>query len=171
MLLFGSWQPQGALRLLCGLSYVEPKHEHESDPMLDGSPTDYAAYTRLLGFWHHELIDHDAPQKPQFFIEWALSKKHFIPWLDWHRGAKIKPISTANQNDNDWKVQARAIADECFDKDTKNSCRDSLKGYSKRVMGLMQERGIKGARGIIDNQSTIMREALQGAKWWSNKSK
>jgi len=71
----------------------------------------------------------------------------------------------------EWEVQARAIADECFDIDTKCGCRDSLKGYSKRVMELMQERGIKGARGIIDNPATIMREALQGEKWWANKAK
>jgi len=72
---------------------------------------------------------------------------------------------------DDWEVKARAIADECFDIDTKGGCRDSLKGYSKRVMELMQERGIKGARGIIDNQNTVMREALQGKQWWANKSK
>jgi hypothetical protein len=84
---------------------------------------------------------------------------------------------------DDWKGKARVIADECFDHDTKATppVRDSLAvknnrgeivgGYSFRVMGLMQERGIKGARGIITNPATIMREALQGKKWWANKQK
>ncbi len=94
--------------------------------------------------------------------------------------AKIKPVPLVTPSGDDWTVQARAIADECFDTDTKGGCRDSLArksgnkivgGYSFRVMELMQERGIKGARGIIDNPATIMREALQGEKWWANKSK
>lgn len=72
---------------------------------------------------------------------------------------------------DDWTEKARTIADECFDHDTKMKCRDSLKGYCGRVMGIMQECDIKGPRGIIDNQNTIMREALQGKKWWANKSK
>jgi hypothetical protein len=38
-------------------------------------------------------------------------------------------------------------------------------------MEVMQERGIKGPRGIIDNPNTIMRDALQGEKWWKNKQK
>lgn len=80
-----------------------------------------------------------------------------------------------------WEAKARTLADECFDHDTKCGTRDSLAhskvrgrftgGYAFRVMELMQERGIKGARGIIDNPATIMREALQGKKWWANKSK
>ncbi len=82
-----------------------------------------------------------------------------------------------------WREKARAIADECFDHDTnaKPTVRDSLAtknsgghitgGYCFRVMGLMQERGIKGARGIITNPATIMRDALQGKQWWANKSK
>lgn len=43
--------------------------------------------------------------------------------------------------------------------------------YCFRVMALMRERGIKGQRGIITNPATIMREALQGKKWWANKKK
>lgn len=82
---------------------------------------------------------------------------------------------------NDWTEKARAIADECFNDDTKAGVRDSLAtknsvghitgGYCFRVMGIMQERGIKGPRGIVGNPATIMREALQGKKWWANKAK
>lgn len=71
----------------------------------------------------------------------------------------------------DWKVAARKIADECFDSDTKSGCRDSLAGYSRRVMDKMQQRKIHGPRGLIDNANTIQREALQGARWWANKPK
>lgn len=87
------------------------------------------------------------------------------------RHTKIKDASVTSPNNNYWKEQARLIADECFDMDTKSNCRDSLKNYSKRVMEDMQKYGIKGPRGIIVNQNTVMREALQGKKWWANKSK
>lgn len=75
------------------------------------------------------------------------------------------------ESESDWKEQARIIADEFFDHDTKNRCRDSLKGYSKRVMEEMQKRGIKGPRGIFNNSNTIMRDALQGNLWWGKKAK
>lgn len=86
-------------------------------------------------------------------------------------------------SDDDWMAQARVIADECFDHDTnanptvrdslarKNSAGQITGGYCFRVMGIMQERGIKGPRGIITNPGTVMREALQGEKWWANKPK
>lgn len=108
-------------------------------------------------------------------------------WLDWCRNigyvsladsftptssnSKGKSFPNKTPSSSDWKAQAREIADECFDHDTEMNCRDSLKNYANRVMGLMRERGIKGPRGIIDNPNTIMREALQGKKWWANKSK
>lgn len=69
-----------------------------------------------------------------------------------------------------WKEQARKIADECFDRDTANNCRDSLTGYASRVMDEMQKRGIHGPRGRITNPNTIQRDALQGAKWWASKT-
>lgn len=70
---------------------------------------------------------------------------------------------------NDWRASARAIADECFDHDTRNKCRDSLRGYAERVMCILQERNIHGPRGLIDNPRTIQRDALQGARWWAGK--
>lgn len=85
--------------------------------------------------------------------------------------AKGETVLVTSQSGDDWKDKARIIADECFDSDTKSRCRDSLKGYSNRVMELMQERDIKGPRGIIDNPNHVMREALQSKKWWANKSK
>jgi hypothetical protein len=90
---------------------------------------------------------------------------------------RCKGGKAADHNDaikkeaTDWRAQARILANECFDVDTRNSCRDSLKGYSKRVMEEMQKRGIKGSQGIINNSNTVMREALQGKKWWGDKQK
>ena len=77
------------------------------------------------------------------------------------------------QRANDWKVTAREIADECFDADTNctPTTRDSLNGYSGRVMEKMQQRGIGGSRGIITNSNTVKREALQGDHWWAKKKK
>lgn len=98
---------------------------------------------------------------------------------------KIKDASHKSSIGKDWKEQARMIADECFDADTNNNCRDSLVtrkkksngtyeivgGYAYRVMEIMQERKIHGPRGRIGNANTVMREALQGKKWWANKPK
>jgi hypothetical protein len=70
-----------------------------------------------------------------------------------------------------WKAKARQIADECFDRDTANQCRDSLAGYARRVRDEMQKREIHGPRGRIDNVNTVQREALQGGEWWSKKAK
>lgn len=94
-----------------------------------------------------------------------------VPRISWRFPKPVVPKRSNNTNDDDWKVEARKIADECFDSDTKNKCRDSLAGYSRRVMDEMQNRKIPGPRGQIDNSATIQREALQAAKWWSNKSK
>ena len=77
----------------------------------------------------------------------------------------------------DWRAEARIIADELFNLDTKNGVRDALVtnngsgGYAYRVMVKMQERNIHGPRGRIDNSNTISREALQGDMWWRRKHK
>jgi len=75
----------------------------------------------------------------------------------------------SNFSTDGWKSAARKIADECFDHDTEQRCRDNLFGYAKRVMEKMQERQINGPRGLIDNAKTIQREALQGDLWWAQK--
>lgn len=90
-----------------------------------------------------------------------------------HAGAGAKP--------NDWREDARQIADECFDHDTtqktrdcllrKNSRGDWVGGYAYRTMEIMQERKIHGPRGLIDNAGTVSRDALQGDLWWAKKSK
>lgn len=82
-----------------------------------------------------------------------------------------EPEQGGQHEADDWRVLARGIADECFDHDTKNNCRDSLAGYSKRVMDIMQARKIHGPRGRIDNANTIQREALQGDPWWRKKAR
>ncbi|SFU45650.1 hypothetical protein [Nitrosospira multiformis] len=85
--------------------------------------------------------------------------------------SRVEAMPAPSSSVYDWQSQARLIADEYFDADTRMRCRDSLKGYSNRVTEEMQKRGIKGPRGFIDNPNTVMREALQGEKWWGNKQK
>lgn len=97
--------------------------------------------------------------------------------------AKVGTAPARSASDDDWMAQARVIADECFDHDTnanptvrdslatKNSVGHITGGYCFRVMEIMQKRGIKGPRGIITNPATVMRDALQGKKWWANKPK
>lgn len=125
----------------------------------------------------HDVTGRDIPPE---LAALATTAKQATPFSDATPAAKVEAVPVVTVSVDGWEVQARAIADECFDKDTKGNCRDSLArkkgnkivgGYSFRVMELMQERGIKGPRGIIDNPATIMREALQGEKWWANKSK
>ena len=83
----------------------------------------------------------------------------------------VEAIPTLASYVYDWQSQARIIADECFDRDTRIGTRDSLFGYCKRVVEEMVKRGIRGTRGVITNPSTVKREALQGKKWWWNKQK
>lgn len=86
------------------------------------------------------------------------------------QAAEAQP-SAVKDDDKGWRVKARQIADECFERDTWSGCRDSLAGYSRRVMIEMQEHEIHGPRGRFDNPNTIQREALQGAQWWASKNK
>ncbi|MBC8740608.1 hypothetical protein F6X40_28670 [Paraburkholderia sp. UCT31] len=72
---------------------------------------------------------------------------------------------------SDWRDAARAIADELYARDKDNGVRGTLDGYSKRVLEVMQQRGIPGPKGRYDNPGTVKREALQGDKWWAKKQK
>lgn len=102
--------------------------------------------------------------EPRIFTSWQFPK----PTM----GNADKANRTGHQNASaDWREMARVIADELFSKDTANRCRDSLAGYSRRVMEEMQAREIHGPRGRIDNPNTIQREALQANKWWAGKTK
>jgi hypothetical protein len=112
------------------------------------------------------------PDSPENWIQWAKSKGYSVLHLIPATPAEKSKSPTGNSiGSSNWTVQARQIADECFEQDTKNGCRDSLRGYSSRVMELMQIRGIKGPRGIIDNANYVKREALQSNNWWANKAK
>lgn len=82
-----------------------------------------------------------------------------------------EPEQAGQHEADDWRILARGIADECFDHDTRNNCRDSLAGYSKRVMEIMQERKMHAPRGRICNPNTIKREALQADQWWKKKAR
>ena len=126
------------------------------------SPSDASAGDRMYG--HARFF------RPADAIRWAAPKFPKFPFANTH-AEKVADIPGASQNGDGWKEKARAIADELFDHDTHMKCRDSLEGYSKRVMRLMQEYGIKGPRGIIDNRNTVMKEALQAKLWWQKKPK
>lgn len=84
---------------------------------------------------------------------------------------KVNTNVSSSSTVHDWQSQARIIADEYFDENTKNGRSECLSGYSSRVMREMQNRGIKGPRGFIKNANTVQREALQSDKWWANKEK
>lgn len=70
-----------------------------------------------------------------------------------------------------WKAEARRIADELFNRDTANHCRDSLDGYSKRVAKELKSKAIKGPHRKYVSSGSVKREALQGQHWWRSKEK
>jgi hypothetical protein len=124
--------------------------------------------TRLPNGLHARI----SPGIPFDLSELRFRREDITMLADNHSAPHHTPAAPATSpSDDDWKAQARVIADECFDRDTANGCRDSLDNYSNRVMEAMQERGIKGPRGIIDNKNTVKRDALQGKQWWANKPK
>ncbi len=118
-------------------------------------PNDLEAYWDELNAWLEG-------NEPRLYEKWKFPKPKVV---------KVVVHGLDGQPGNDWKDKAREIADELFDHDTLNHCRDSLVGYSERVMKMMQERQIHGPRGRIDNPKTIQREALQASQWWGKKKK
>lgn len=114
-------------------------------------------------FWN-DLNTWLEEHEPRIFTSWKFPKPS--------RGNADNANRTGHQAASaDWREMARVIADELFSRDTANRCRDSLGGYSRRVMDEMQAREIHGPRGRIDNPKTIQREALQSDKWWAGKAK
>jgi len=104
------------------------------------------------------------------FATWALSVAEWKVLPPELKALAQKPTAATSEatkkaapttQSDDWRKSARDIADECFDNDTnaKPKVRDSLKGYSSRVMDKMQERKIHSSRGLINNPKTIQREA------------
>lgn len=120
-------------------------------------------------------------------LKTLITKASFIKWCDAHgypdvaNAFKVQAKSGKSNYSQEnqplpspkkiWQEEARRIADELFDRDTSCNCRDSLKGYSSRVMDAMKKQEIHGPRGLITNPNTIQREALQGENWWALKSK
>lgn len=93
--------------------------------------------------------------------EWSLPKDFpALPDMPGSEAIKTPPASEQAKNEGKegsagtWQEQARKIADECFDRDTSNICRDSLAGHSSRVMDEIQKRRIHGRRGLITNPAT-----------------
>jgi hypothetical protein len=180
------WTEKEACRLLAGF-LPEPV-----PPLgfftLDGMPLDDSAASsklldlevRLMKIWKSNPDNPDRAS-PEKFINWAISKRFPPVWLEAVKaqGFYIDRTSPNAQSKlvgnpstpSDWKVSARLIADEFFDRDTAMKYRDTLFGYSKKVMKEMQERKIHGPRGRIVNPLTIQRDALQAGKWWGNKPK
>ena len=117
--------------------------------------SEFAAWGFNVGFDHMPLELQSIAKKPNITVEVPATPNN----------------SDIDRTADDWKSKARQIANELFDYDTTQQTRDSLVGYSKRVMEKMQSRKIHGPRGLIGNPKTVQRDALQGEKWWSNKKK
>lgn len=86
-------------------------------------------------------------------------------------GCDLKGASYGFNDNDDWKMKARKIADRIFDHDTSLNTRRTLKAYAEKVMLEMQRLNIHGPRGRIDNAGTVLRDALQSKKWWEGKKK
>lgn len=178
------------------LNKMEESAGTELEIYWPGTVQPYIPRPRVGAVW----VERDYPPKnyvPTWYVEafwndlnaWLENKSeckridYRFPKPNTPAPTKSEAVPDTSPSGDDWRVKAREIADECFDHDTKAtpSVRDSLAtknvagqidgGYCFRVMGIMQKRGIKGPRGIINNPGTIMREALQAKKWWANKKK
>lgn len=124
----------------------------------------------------------DGYVSPKDAVVFITSKKLKVNWLDYairvgllaiepYKETKQKLAKTSPNVEGTWQDEARKIADEFFDADTRINCRRTLLAYAELVMNRMQEREIHGPRGRITNSNTVMREALSGDKWWRKKSK
>ena len=90
-LLYGYWSISEGIHLLAG---AIPNHKKNSEIVpLDAVSFDYVMSTdnnlyiekninRLWNFFYSDLLDNEN-EPPQFFIEWALSKRFRPDWLDW----------------------------------------------------------------------------------------
>ncbi|MEF8701526.1 MAG: hypothetical protein V5B33_19890 [Candidatus Accumulibacter sp. UW20] len=74
------------------------------------------------------------------------------------------PSGAPEVTPDDWKVAARAIADEMHEKDIRAGAYDSITNIAERVAAVMRTKNIHGPRGPLRG-NTIAREALQGGKW------
>lgn len=110
-LLLDNWTPGNAFRILAGLDFFEPGDEFDPDFSLDGSVgfnscnPDFKLsgdelrhlkamcdiVDRLEYFWRSgQHGDHEV-HPPEFFIQWAISKSHIPPWLDWATECGLYP--------------------------------------------------------------------------------
>lgn len=134
----------------------------------------------LIAFADQETPDGTRFELPSAFRQSILERRSFVGESERSMGSQTSVLcAMANPEEENselplsvsWKDSARKIADELFDHDTKLDSRDSLDGYSRRVLDAMQKRGIHGPRGRITNHNTIKRDALSGNKWWQKKVK
>lgn len=155
-----------------------PKHEIRTWPpeysnrlQITNAHIECGKLTRSKAVWHS--IDMST------YGTWALSMGWSLPDR-FPRSSLINAPTSITQAEiktekvkasPDWKDEARRLADDFFDKDTKINCRRTLQAYADLVMDEMQKLEIHAPRGRIDNAGTIKREALQGKKWWGFKVK
>lgn len=63
-----------------------------------------------------------------------------------------------------WQDEARHIANDLDEHDRAADCHDSKEGIAERVAVELRKRGVSGPRGPLAT-GTVLREALQGARW------
>ncbi len=120
-------------------------------PICDGKPADFSQ-------WHHMGSDKDRNGNRRCGISESCRTPHssrvIVATVDllqeWNDricsqeqqesltqiNSTEQPVASDTQQTStsgDWKEQARTIADELFDVDTKCGCRNSLKGYAVRA--------------------------------------
>ena len=180
------------------LKYESMDHAFEPDTSDEQVKREFAKRVRMLKKNIYEPGFSYVPTgevRLSEFVRWAQS---IVKWPNLppelsalaHPPASIRAAAPAERDSDasgdaalahkvvgDWRAEARAIADELFVYDTDQNTRDCLLrnngrgGYAFRVMDVMQQRGIHGPRGRIDNPKTIARDALQGDNWWRGKGK
>ncbi|GAB1424261.1 hypothetical protein MASR2M16_14950 [Thauera terpenica] len=74
--------------------------------------------------------------------------------------APAEPVSPGRA----WQDEARHIANDLDEYDRATGCHDSKEGIAERVAVELRKRGVWGPRGPLAT-GTVLREALQGARW------
>ncbi|MGF6370763.1 DNA-directed RNA polymerase subunit RPC12/RpoP [Paraburkholderia sp. RAU6.4a] len=158
-------EPQQAAMLLW---YINPLDDPEGTP---ADSEDNRAYRAMLHEFTAVQKAQPGARRLEQWIEIAQHKRlRYNSWID--QWLRARSASDAAARVVHWTVHARQIANVLYERDTAIGVRDSLIGYSRRVMDEMRMLGIKGQRGeVIENSKTVQREALQGTKWWQQKAK
>lgn len=86
-LLYGTWHPHNAWRVIGGLHYDEPDAKdyvyHTCSGLGYAQSLSESYMERLSTFWIRDLRDPNELATPEFFIDYAFSRRIYPSWFNW----------------------------------------------------------------------------------------